>query len=213
MREYFLPMIIGGMLLSVVSLNAQDALPGTIEPKSATEPFAVRPLKELMADAMENAPLLKVQDLNVENIYHKIKLLEKEWSQYFNLIGSVQVGNITFLDDLESNNGDEVRTVTRENYFYGLGFQIRIPLSDFITRNDRRAILQNQMEQEKLVREDRTLKLRELVLRQYQDLQLAVEILKVRTKEFDFHTLTADMAEKKFQDGTLALQEYTTAVS
>lgn len=209
--------ILLALLVTGAFASAQDMVFGesqmTPPPSEESDPFAVRPLEELIADALVHAPLLKVQELNVDNVYHKIKLLEKEWSQYLNFIGSFQMGNIRFLDILDSDSGGENRTITRENTFYGLGLQLRLPLYDFVTRGDRRALLQNQLEQEKWAKQDRELQIRELVIRQYEELQLAVRILEIKAKDLDFHSLTSQMAEKHFREGAMKLSEYTEAVN
>lgn len=191
--------------------QAEGPAPGPEGEGRSGELSSVRPLEELIGEALRHSPLLKMQDYNVENAYLKLKLLDKEWSSYFNSIGSFQVGNIRYLDNLESANGGDVRTITRENTFYGIGIQARLPLSDLITRNDRRKLLQNQLEQEKLMRQDQQIKIRELVITQYQELQLRLSMIGIRSRNLDFHTVAAEMAEKYFKEGNLSLEEYTRA--
>lgn len=197
-------------------------LPLVITAQTAPQPvpgdFAVRPLEELMVDALAFSPALKSQAINIENAYLKTKLLNKEWSNYLSALGSFQVGNMQFLDQLQTEGpngqpGIQNLTITRENLFYGVGAQVRIPLSDFVTKNDRREIALNLLEQEKHNMQDRQLRIRELVIRQYQALQLAVEVVEIKAKEADFHAITADLAEEYFRQGDMPLNEYTTAVS
>jgi outer membrane protein TolC len=199
----------GAMLWAQADGNA----PASGELRTADRPLAVRPLEELIDDALKYAPLLKVQEFNVDNAYLKLKMLNKEWSNYFNSIGSFQLGNIRYLDNLESASGGDVRTITRENTFYGIGMQVRLPLSDFITRNDRRTLLHNQLEQEKLMWQEQQIKIRELVIRHYQELQLRLNMIAIKSKNLDFHTVAAEMAEKYFREGGLSLDEYTRAAS
>lgn len=202
-----------GLLPLGAGLKAQsESIPATLEDRNVEEgSFAVRPLEELIGDALLHAPLLKMQEYNVENAYLKLKLLDKEWASYFNSIGSFQLGNIRYLDNLDSGSGGDVRTITRENTFYGIGIQVRLPLSDFITRNDRRTVLHNQLEQEKLMSQEQQLRIRELVIRQYQDLQLALSMIGIKSQNMDFHSVAAEIAEKYFKEGNLSLEEYTRA--
>ncbi|MCO6478178.1 MAG: TolC family protein [Phaeodactylibacter sp.] len=200
------------IMLLAAGLSAQDENAPAGFPKEES-PFSVRPLEELIADALQHAPLLKMQDYNVENAYLKVKLLDKEWSSYFNTIGSFQVGNIRYMDNLESDNGGDIRTITRENTFYGIGIQARLPLSDLLTRNDRRTLLHNQLEQEKLMRQEQQLKVREMVIRHYQELKLKLRMIEIKSQNLDFHSVAAEMAEKYFREGTLSLEEYTRAAS
>ncbi|MCB0592938.1 MAG: TolC family protein [Lewinellaceae bacterium] len=208
-------LLLGAILPLAAGLQAQaESLPATSEERNLEkDPFAVRPLEDLIEEALQYAPLLKIQEYNVENAHLRIKLLDKEWSSYFNSIGSFQLGNIRYLDNLNSDNGVDVRTITRENTFYGLGIQVRLPLSDFVTRNDRRAVLHNQLEQEKLMRQEQQIKIRELVIRQYQELQLKLNMIGIKSRNLDFHAVFAEMAEKYFREGNLSLEEYTRAAN
>lgn len=201
--------------LLVFSQEQEAPVRTTAKVEEVAEPelLAVRPLDELIQDALVHAPLLKVQALNVDNAYHKAKLIDKEWSNYFNAIGSAQLGNIRYLDNLESDSGADIRTITRENVFYGIGVQLRLPLNDFMTRNDRKAILQNQLEQEKLLRQEREIKVRELVIRQYHELQLKLKLITLRTRELEAQNIAVEMAERYFREGNLSLHEYTAAAS
>lgn len=175
--------------------------------------LAVRPLEDLISDAMTQSPTLKVQALNVDNISHKMRIMDREWTNYLSAIATGQVGNLRFFDNLESTTTTDFRTITRENTFYSVGIHLRVPLGDFMTKSDRRALLENQLEQEKLVVEDRQHRIRELVIRQYYELQLKVKLITVRSKDLDFHKIAAESAEKYFREGNMTLEEYTDAIS
>ncbi|MEZ5043748.1 MAG: TolC family protein [Saprospiraceae bacterium] len=188
------------------------------EPKTAifafdNDVFAVRPLEDLISDALMNAPLLKVQALNVDNVSHKIRIMDREWTNYISAIATGQVGNIRYFDNLESTGMTDFRTITRENTFYSVGLHVRVPLGDFVTKSDRRALLENQLEQEKLVQDDRQIRIRDLVIRQYHELQLKVKLIDIRSKDLDFYKVAAESAEKYFREGNMTLEEYTDAIT
>ncbi len=173
----------------------------------------IRPLEELIDDALKFSPLLKAQALSVDNISHKINLLDKEWSNYLAGVGTFQVGNIRYIDNVATGGVTDPQTISRENTFYSFGVHARLPLGDFLTKNDRKAILENQLEQEKLFFQDRELQIRELVIRQYQELELAIRILAVKQKDLDFLEVSVQWAEKQFTESNISLEAYTVAVT
>lgn len=173
----------------------------------------VRPLDELIADALRFSPLLKAQALSVDNLGHKINLLDKEWSNYLAGVGTFQVGNIRYIDNVASGGVTDPQTISRENTFYSFGVHARLPLGDFLTKNDRKAILENQLQQEKLFLQDRELQIRELVIRQYQELELAIRILTIKQKDLDFLDVSVQWAEKQFTESNISLEEYTLSVT
>jgi outer membrane protein TolC len=185
--------------------KAQDG--GVLSP----ETIDLRPLEELLNEAQTNSPLLKMQAINAELLYSELRLLKKEWSNYVALSSSFQVGNVQFIDNLSGGSSPDVRTVTRENIFAVAGVTLRLPLSDFITRSERRKQLELQLEQERFNQQQKEFELRQIVIRQYNDLQRALRILEIRNNDLNFHILASETAERFFREGNMKLDEYTSA--
>ena len=175
------------------------------------ETFDLIPLDQLLSAAQQHSPLLKMEALDAELLHSELKLLKKEWSNYVSLSASFQVGNVQFIDNLSGGNTPDVRTVTRENVFAVTGVTIRLPLSDFITKPERRRHLQLQLEQQRFDEQQKIFELRQLVIRQYNDLQRALRILEIRNRDLNFHILASETAERFFREGDMKLDEYTGA--
>lgn len=180
------------------------------EPTDATG-LAVRPLDELLADALQYSPILKAQQLDIDQLYVELDLLKKEWTNYVNFSGSFQVGNVQFIDNLSGGSSPDVRTVTRENIFAVAGLNVRLPLSDFITKSQRQELIDLKIEQQRLNLQRREMEIRELVIRQYNGLQKAVQVLEIRTRDVNFHEVTTEKVERFFREGSISLDEYTNA--
>lgn len=167
--------------------------------------LALKPLEALVSQATQYSPLLKVQQLNADNAQYELNLLKKEWAKYIAGIATVQAGNLQSGTDI----GGSPNIVTQENIFYGIGVQFRLPLSEFITRRERRGILTNKLQQEQLLVQDRQIQIRELVIRQYEELGLRLSLIGVKVKELDFQQVALGLAEQYFRNGNLSLDEYT----
>ncbi len=176
------------------------------------ESIILRPLDDLMDDAVQYSPILKFQHLNVDLLYSDLKLLKKEWGNYITLSGSFQVGNVQFIDNLNSTTGEpNIQTVTRENIFGVMGLTLRFPLSDFLTKREREGQIKMQIDQQKFTLEQKELDIRQLVIRQYNDIQRSLKLVEIRTQDLDFHSVTTEMAERYFREGNMSLDEYTNA--
>lgn len=171
--------------------------------------FELRPLDALLADAQRNSPVLQLQQINAELLYSDLRLLKKEWANYIALSASYQVGNVQFIDNLSSGSTPDVRTVTRENVFAVAGVSIRLPLSDFITKGERRRQVELRLDQERFDLQQKEFELRQLVIRQYNDLQRALRVLEIRNRDLRFHILATETAERYFREGSMELDEYT----
>lgn len=180
------------------------------------DPTAIqlRPLDDLLAAAQAHSPLLQLQQLDADLLRSDLILLKKEWSNYVALSASFQVGNVQFIDNLSGSGGTpDVRTVTRENVFAVAGVTVRLPLSDFITKSERRQQLEIKLEQQRLSQQQKTFELRQVVIRQYNDLQRALRVLDIRNRDLNFHVLASETAERYFREGGIKIDEYTTAYS
>ncbi|RME95898.1 MAG: hypothetical protein D6772_12605 [Bacteroidetes bacterium] len=200
-------LVLVGSLLGFASWSwGQDTVPGQ-------DAFSVRPLDELLADALAYSPVLKAQEIDVAQLQVELDLLKEEWSNYVALSGTFQVGNLQFIDNLSGPNAPLVQNVSRENMLAVAGLTIRLPLSDFVTRAERRKIIELEVEQERLNLQQRQLEIRELVIRNYHALQSAVRVLEIRTRDLNFHTANTEKAERFFREGSISLEEYTNAYS
>jgi outer membrane protein TolC len=206
-KKRFLPLLLAscGLLFLLPATYAQDS--DTL----LTAAIKLRPLDALLDEAQTYSPLLKMEAINAELLYSDLRLLKKEWSNYVALSGSFQVGNVQFIDNLSSGNTPDVRTVTRENIFAVAGVTLRLPLSDFISKPERRKQLELQLEQERYSQQQKTYELREIVIRQYNDLQRALRVLEIRNRDLNFHILASETAERFFREGDMKLDEYTAA--
>lgn len=195
--QHFLLLLIGSIVL-LGPLSAQDEVA-----------FDLRPLDVLLQDAERNSPVLQFEKIDAELLYSDLRLLKKEWANYIAVSASYQVGNVQFIDNLSSGSTPDVRTVTRENVFAVAGVSVRIPLSDFLTKNERRRQLELRLDQERFDLQHKEFELRELVIRQYNDLQRALRILEIRDRDLRFHELATETAERYFREGSMGLDEYT----
>lgn len=191
-------LLLFGFTILLGTLRAQD-----------TFVFELRPLDALLADAETYSPVLQLEQINAELLYSDLRLLKKEWANYFAASASYQVGNVQFIDNLSSGSTPDVRTVTRENVFAVAGISVRVPLSDFLTKNERRRQLELRLDQQRFNLQQKTFELRQLIIRQYNDLQRALRILEIRNRDLRFHTMATETAERYFREGRLELDEYT----
>lgn len=164
----------------------------------------LRPLDNLLADALVHSPVLDMAEIDAEIIRSDIELLKKEWSNYINVSASMQVGNLQVIDSTGLN-------FTSPRLFTLAGLTLQLPLSQFLTKKERRRQLELELEKNQLNHQQRTLEIRELVIRQYNDLQRALRMLDIRNRDLNFHELATENANRYFREGSISLEEYTTA--
>ncbi len=171
----------------------------------------LRPLEELLEDALRNSPLLKSQKINVDNLGEQLKMERRNWANFVGLDASYQYGNGAWVGDIEGGAGGPatVFRTNRENSFYRVGVGLRLPLGEFVTRGARTQLLKNQMEQEKYNRQEIEMGIRERVIQEYQNFKLQIRLMEVKSEELEFHRVAVKLAEQYFREGALNVEEFS----
>lgn len=185
-----IPLLFSWLLFFPLSLQCQtDSLE-----------LQLRPLDDLLTDALVHSPVLQLNSIDADIIRSEMEVLRKEWSNYVSLSASASVGNLQVIENVAARDF---------NTFFLAGVNLRLPLSDFLTKGDRREQLELELEKNRVMQQQRTLEVRELVIRQYNDLQRALRVLSIRNRDLNFHELATENAERYFREGSIDLEEYT----
>jgi outer membrane protein TolC len=98
---------------------------------------------------------------------------------------------------------------TRSNQTnYGIGGFIKFPLQDVLNRRNLIIQAQSELDQAESMAEAQRVELRELVIRQYNDVLLKQRLLKIRSKNLSTSKINMEMVEKEFQNGVVSVTEY-----
>lgn len=194
-----------------IQLNAQSSSNSIL---IDGESMLVRPVEDLIAEALQKSPLLKIQDVKIQKRTDETKLVRRKWADYVQVNGSYQFGNSLILDAVQSNTGTtDAFSTDRTNVFYNVGAGIRVPIGDVWTRKVRMRVADQEVEIERLTRMELETQIREAVIRAYNELNTSLNVLQVKAKEIENRKLTLETAEQYFRDGTLPLADYNEAVA
>lgn len=215
------------LLLGLAALSV-EALPGQESPAPPLESptyelsdtdeqediIRLRPLEELLEDALRNSPLLKSQRINIDILGEELKLERRTWTNLIGLDASYQYGNGVWVGDIEAGvgTGGTFFQTNRQNSFYRLGVGVRLPLGEFATRRARTKIIENQIEQEKYNRQEIEMGIRERVIREYQNFKLNIRLMEVKAEELEFHRVAVKLAEQYFREGAINVEEFSSTV-
>jgi outer membrane protein TolC len=180
---------------------------------SSPELITLKPLDEIIEYASLNSPLLKSSKIRTEDLDHALSLIRSEWTEYIYVNGSYNYGTSAFLDQTETAQLIDFRTVNRRSSFYNIGVSVRIPLSTVLQRGPRVRQIETQKQLEALTREEVLANLRKEVIREYNTFRNKIKVIAVKNDKVQSLGLAAQYAEQLLQNGQLDLVEYTTIVS
>ncbi|WP_321372782.1 TolC family protein [uncultured Draconibacterium sp.] len=201
--------LISLLLIGVVAvLKAQtydELLAKTAEGTDISEKLP--PLHELQRLAIENSPIFKLLDADVEIGAYKVKEEKREWMQSLGVEGGARYGlfdNLIISQDLglvESNT----QTTEQTRYYFG-GF-LKIPLSAiFDDSNVRTAKAEN--EKLKYQREARIQELRQLIIVRYYNVIREFRGIIIKTNAVENYRVQRIRAEEDFLNGKITIDEY-----
>jgi outer membrane protein TolC len=168
------------------------------------------PLQAMIDSAVAHNPQVRFRDLQIVVNQSKLKAERSEWARNIGLQSDVRYG--TF--DNFSTNTSEGQTpsyfATRNNQTnYGVGAYIKFPIFDMVNRKNQIKLAEAEAEQAEQMADAQRDEVRQLVIRQYNDLILKHKLLKIRLRYFETARINSEMVEKEFQNGVVNVTEYT----
>ena len=158
--------------------------------------------------ALAKNGLLNYHKLDMQVREADVKTQKRLWTQNMGLRGDVRYGTFNnFVTNVEGGANQAITTLSQQ-VNYGIGLYIQLPVFDVFNRNNQSKRAQVQVEQAQSLVEDQKQIIRELVIRQYEDLQLKYELLKIHSTNYGNAKVNMEMVEKEFRNGQVVVYEY-----
>lgn len=199
------PIILSLILLAGFAGNAQVdtlALPQNQEGSNLIK--LLPPLTLLIDSALQNSPELTLAKASLERSEYEVQIGNKDWSEIIRLSGRYTYGQFVANDGVGIGFSEPAG-----------GFQVYagfvVPLSYFATRSERNGILRAEMEMEKQGKRRTEMEIREKVIATYNDLILLQRLINISAEARESAELQYKMAENRFREGELTLDELGSA--
>ena len=163
--------------------------------------------------AVKNSPLLKISDNDIQEIFEKIKIEKKSWSDYFFIEGDIRYG---LYNQLIANQQTGVSTVdyglktANQQFTYYGGVSLKLPISKFLSKKSQIKILNNNLSESKQRKEQTERELINLVIEEYYKLIKSYQVLQVNQNVMEALKITYMKVQKDLANGLIDLNEYST---
>ncbi len=165
------------------------------------------PLQLLIDSAMANSPEMTISEVSLEQSEIEIRQGSKDWADLIGFRARYGYGQfLTTNDDIGVQFADP-----RTGYQIFAGVQL--PLNYFVSRNERMELLKTQMEISKQELRRTQMDIRDQVIRTYNELVLLQRLINISAEARESATLQYQMAEEKFRDGQISLEELGSATN
>ncbi len=186
--------------------KAQNGINNTIKTESVR--LLIPSLKTLIDSALVNNGMLNYRKLEMNAKEHNLKGKRKEWTRNFGLQADTRYG--TF-DNLSANVSETTSTTLSshtQQLNYNIGLYLKIPVFDIINRKSLKKKAKTELAQAKSLVKFQEDKLKEIVIRYYEDLVLRQNLLEIHANNIADARVNMEMVEKKFRNGLIPIYEY-----
>jgi outer membrane protein TolC len=200
--------IVGILLIFCLTGNAQNnqkanLLNDNIETK-------LPPLGTLLDSALARNPYVKFRDLQIVVNKYKLKSDQAVWLKNLGVQTDIRYGTFdNFSTNTSEGQTPSLISTRRNQTNYGLGAYLKLPLFDLVNRKYQVNIATAEVDQANQMAEFQRDEVRQLVIRQYNDVILKQRILKIKSKYFATSKINMEMIEKEFQTGVISISEYS----
>jgi len=168
------------------------------------------PLETIIDSAIAKNPYVKFRDLQITVNTHKLKSDRADWTRDIGFQTDVRYGTFdNFATNVVEGQNPALSSTRNTQTNYGVGAYIRIPFYDFLNRKNQINLAKAEIDQAKSFSLVQRNELRQMVIRQYNDLIIKQRLLKIKTKYAETSRIHMQMVEKEFINGTVTLTEYS----
>lgn len=169
------------------------------------------PLETIIDSAIARNPYVKFRDLQITLNRQKLSTSRVEWTRDVGFQTDMRYGTFNnFATNVAGGQQPALSSSQSSEFNYGVGGYIRIPLYDFVNRRHQVKYAKAEIEQAQNYSQVQRNELRQLVIKQYNEVLVKHRLLKIKSKYTETAKINMEMAEKQFLNGVINISEYST---
>lgn len=169
----------------------------------------ILPLEALIDYAIANAPLVKLEELEIDYTRYEIKSARRDWTKHFGFDADLHYGTYWFDDrnELTQLKRFYMSESRRTNYWFGI--YVKFPVFYLIDRKNEINKKKKLMEVSMVRKQERIRQIRELVIITYNELVQQQALLIIANDFRQFSMVQMQMAELQYLNREIDIAEYT----
>ena len=168
------------------------------------------PLETIIDSAISKNPYVKFRDLQVDVNGYKLKDDRTQWLRNLGVQADVRYGTFdNFSTNTAAGQNPSLLSTRSSQFNYGAGAYIKFPIYDAVNRKNQIRLAKAEIEQAQNFSQVQRNELRQLVIKQYNELIVKQRILKIRSKYAETSRINIEMVEKEFMNGIVTVTEYS----
>jgi outer membrane protein TolC len=162
--------------------------------------------------ALKNSPLLKISDMEIQEIFEKIKIEKKSWSDYFFIEGDARYGlyNQLIANQQTGTSTDSYSlSIANQQFTYYGGVSLKLPISKFLNKKSQINILNINLSESRQRKEQTERELTNIVIEEYYKLIKFYQVLQANQNVLQSLKITYLKILKDLSNGLIELNDYS----
>jgi outer membrane protein TolC len=168
------------------------------------------PLSVLIDSAIHHNPYVKFREnqkiINQENL----RTNQAQWSRNIGFQSDIRYGTFNNFNNYTSGGqSPDVNSTLTTEFNYGVGAFIRLPFDEIFNHKHQVNTAKMQLDQANNMAEVQRDELRQLVIRQYNELILKQRLMKIKARYLEISRFNMESSEKDLHNGAVSVTEYS----
>lgn len=168
-------------------------------------------LNVFIESALKNSPLLKVSDKEIEKILEEIKMQKKSWMDFIQIDANSRYGlfnQLTVNDQITSDVPSVAIQSDKQQLNYYAGITLKIPISNFANKKNELKILNSNIQESELKKEQLKKEITLLVIDDYYKLKGFSELFETLENTLQTMKISYKKSLKEVENGVLSFTEF-----
>ena len=166
------------------------------------------PLVDLIDSALKHNASVRYRNLDIQVRESGLKTTQNYWLRNMGFQADTRYGTFDNFSSTATTQSTTMYTATSKQFNYGLGLYLKLPLGDILDRKNQIKGANAQLEQARAMEEAQQDEIRQMVIRQYQEVLLKQRLLNIRSLNLGNARVNMEMVEKQFANGLIPVAEY-----
>lgn len=175
---------------------------------SSNTKLIIPSLNVLIDSALVNNGMLNYRKLEIDAKDCNLKSKRQYWTRNFGLQLDSGYGTFNNLSSVSGDNSSVNLASNTKQLNYNVGLYLKIPVFDVINRKSQIEQAKSELEQAKSLAKSQEDELKQVVIRNYEELLLKQNLLELRASNLGNAKVNMEMVEKEFRNGLIPISEY-----
>jgi outer membrane protein TolC len=166
------------------------------------------PLQDLIDSAIKHNAMIGYRNLEIDAKTTNLTSERNSWLRTLGIQGDSRYGTIDAFSTNSNGVSSNFSNTTNKQLNYAAGVYIKIPLYEILNRKTQIKQAKIQVDEAKAMATAQQDELRQIVIRQYEEVLLKQKLLNIKSLNLGSATVNMEMVEKEFRNGIIPVTEY-----